>query len=140
MRLVITVDIDLEESGLSPKEVKEDIMQFTRNLLILGASEQEIGLTLRKVKDKMVAEKPKKMKNSCGTKQHGNRKLENLPIAKNVVKIMYEDELSEKDVAKRAGYSEQEFRDILDSNRIITAFDITKLYTALGVDANALFR
>lgn len=53
---------------------------------------------------------------------------------------MYEDELSEKDVAKRAGYSEQEFRDILDSNRIITAFDITKLYTALGVDANALFR
>ncbi len=135
MRLVITVDIDLEESGLSPKEVKENIMQFTRNLLILGASEQEIGLTLRKVKDKMVAEKPKKTKNSCG-----NRKLENLPIIKNVVKIMHEDELSEKDVAKRAGYSEQEFRDILDSNRIITAFDITKLYTALGVDANALFK
>jgi len=68
------------------------------------------------------------------------RKLDNWPIAKNIAKIMREDELSEKEVAKRAGYSEQEFRDVLDGNRIITAFDIAKLYTALGVDANALFR
>ncbi len=49
MRLVITVDIDLEESGLNPEEVKENIVQFTKDLLILGASEQEIGLTLREV-------------------------------------------------------------------------------------------
>lgn len=49
MRLVITVDVDLEESGLNPDEVKDDIVQFTRDLLIIGASEQEIGLTLREV-------------------------------------------------------------------------------------------
>lgn len=49
MRLVITVDVDLEESGLNPDEVKDDIVQFARDLLIIGASEQEIGLTLREV-------------------------------------------------------------------------------------------
>ncbi len=68
------------------------------------------------------------------------KKLNNLPVTRNIVKIMREDELSEKEIAKRAGYSEQEFKDILGGNRIITAFDITELYTALGVGANALFK
>lgn len=67
------------------------------------------------------------------------KKLDNWPITKNVAKIMRKDGLSEKDVAKRVGYSEQEFKDILNNNRIITALDIAKLYTALDVDANALF-
>lgn len=49
MRLVITADVDLEESGLNPDEVKDDIVQFARDLLVIGASEQEIGLTLREV-------------------------------------------------------------------------------------------
>lgn len=39
----------MEASGLNPNEVKDDIVQFTRNLLTIGASEQEIGLTLREV-------------------------------------------------------------------------------------------
>lgn len=68
------------------------------------------------------------------------KKWDNWSIVKNVAKIMCEDELSEKDIAKRAGYSEREFKDVLNNNRIITAFDITKLYTALGVDANTLFK
>lgn len=66
--------------------------------------------------------------------------LDNLPVTRNIVKIMCEDELDEKEIAKRAGYSEREFDDMLSGNRIITAFDIMKLYTALGVDANALFK
>lgn len=49
MRLVITVDVDVEESGLNQDEVKDDIVQFTKDLLIIGAGEQEIGLTLREV-------------------------------------------------------------------------------------------
>jgi len=49
MRLIITVDVDVEESGLNPDDVKDDIVQFTRDLLIIGASEQEIGLTLKEV-------------------------------------------------------------------------------------------
>ncbi len=47
MRLKITVDIDEEESGLDPEEIKEDIMQFARDLIIIGAAELDIGLTLR---------------------------------------------------------------------------------------------
>lgn len=49
MRLVITVDIDVKESGLDSDEVKDNIVQFTRDLLVNGAGEQEIGLTLREV-------------------------------------------------------------------------------------------
>lgn len=50
MRLFITVDIDVEESGLNRDEVKNNIIQFTRDLLVIGAGEQEIGLILREVK------------------------------------------------------------------------------------------
>ena len=49
MRLVITADIDVEESGLDPDEVKDNIVEFTRDLLVIGAGEQEIGLTLKEV-------------------------------------------------------------------------------------------
>lgn len=49
MRLLIAVDIDIEESGLNPDEIKKDIVQFTRNLLVIGAEEQQKGLTLRDV-------------------------------------------------------------------------------------------
>ena len=49
MRLVITVDIDIKESGLDPDEVKDNIVQFTKDLLIIGAADQEIGLTLKEV-------------------------------------------------------------------------------------------
>lgn len=47
MRLKITADIDVEESGLDPEEIKEDIMQFAKDLLIIGAAELDIGLALR---------------------------------------------------------------------------------------------
>ena len=66
--------------------------------------------------------------------------LDNLPVTKNIAKIMREDGLNEKEVAKRAGYSEQEFKDMLGGNRIITVFDITKLCMALGVCENMLFK
>lgn len=49
MILVITVDIDVKESGLDAEEIKENITQFTRDLLTFGAEEQEIGLTLKEV-------------------------------------------------------------------------------------------
>ncbi len=49
MRLIITVDVNLEESGLNPDEIKDNILQFTRDLLVNGAYEQEIGLTLKEV-------------------------------------------------------------------------------------------
>lgn len=66
--------------------------------------------------------------------------LDNLPVTKNIAKIMREDGLNEKKVAKRAGYSEQEFKDMIGGNRIITVFDITKLCMVLGVCENMLFK
>lgn len=49
MRISMVVDIDLYESGLKEEEVKDNIVNFTRDLLIIGAAEQEIGLTLCEV-------------------------------------------------------------------------------------------
>ncbi|MDD3414249.1 MAG: hypothetical protein PHY47_09635 [Lachnospiraceae bacterium] len=49
MKLIIEVDIDIHESGLVEDEVKDDIVNFTRDLLIIGAANQEIGLTLQQV-------------------------------------------------------------------------------------------
>lgn len=37
MRLVMTVDVDLEESGLDPEEIKGEIDNFASELLLLGA-------------------------------------------------------------------------------------------------------
>lgn len=50
MRLEMTVDVDLEESGLDPKEIKEEIDNFANELLLLGAIDMDIwGLILQKV-------------------------------------------------------------------------------------------
>jgi len=49
MKLMIEVDIDLKESGLIQEEVKDNIVDFTKDLLINGADCQEIGLTLKQV-------------------------------------------------------------------------------------------
>lgn len=49
MKLIITIDIDADESGLSEDSIKDNIVGFARDLLIIGAAEQDIGITLRKV-------------------------------------------------------------------------------------------
>ncbi|MDE7423770.1 MAG: hypothetical protein K2N51_08775 [Lachnospiraceae bacterium] len=49
MELTITVDVDLKQSGLSGDELKDNIIDFTKDLLINGAEEQEIALTLKEV-------------------------------------------------------------------------------------------
>jgi len=49
MRMIIKIDIDCEESGLNEDDVKDDIVDFARDLLINGADYKEIGLTLLEV-------------------------------------------------------------------------------------------
>lgn len=49
MEIVITVDIDTKESGLDEEFIKDNIIDFTKDLLLNGAAEQEIGLTLKEV-------------------------------------------------------------------------------------------
>lgn len=38
MKLIITVDIDVAESGLDEEFMKDNIIDFTRNLLVNGAA------------------------------------------------------------------------------------------------------
>ena len=59
MELHITVDIDLEESGLKEEKVKADIINFTRRLLIIGAEKQEIGLSLKEVSYQLTPAEPR---------------------------------------------------------------------------------
>lgn len=47
--LVMTVDIYTEESGLDPEEIKQDIAEFARGILVTGAEVQKIALALQKV-------------------------------------------------------------------------------------------
>lgn len=54
MQLTITVDIDTKESGLSEDELKDNIIGFTKDLLIIGAFEQNIALTLKEVSYKSI--------------------------------------------------------------------------------------
>jgi len=68
------------------------------------------------------------------------KKLENLPVTRNVIEIMQEDDLDKRTIAQGIGVSEHEFDNMLSGNQIITAFNITQLCMVLGVDANALFK
>ncbi len=54
MRLEMTVDVDLEKAGLDPEEIKGEMWNFVKELLLLGAVDMEIGLTLQKVKHESV--------------------------------------------------------------------------------------
>lgn len=49
MELIMKIDIDLKESGLDLDKVKGNLAQFVRDLLMIGAAKQEIGLALREV-------------------------------------------------------------------------------------------
>ena len=49
MKLTIKVDVDIKESRLNEDNVKNNIIDFTKDLLIIGAYEQGIGFTLKEV-------------------------------------------------------------------------------------------
>ncbi|WP_324825095.1 YopX family protein [Sinanaerobacter sp. ZZT-01] len=49
MIITAKIDIDVEESGLSLNKIKDNLIAFTRNLIVNGAENEEIGLTLLEV-------------------------------------------------------------------------------------------
>lgn len=61
-------------------------------------------------------------------------------VAINVKRIINERCLKQCAVATRAGYSKQQFNDMLNERKIIRDMDIPKIAIALGVDANELFK
>lgn len=60
-------------------------------------------------------------------------------VANNVRRIMSERGLKQKVVAEWAGFSEQQFSDMLNSRRLIKDCDVVALANALSVTANDLF-
>ena len=68
-----------------------------------------------------------------------NINSQNQPVTNNILKIIKDKGLKQKAVAEKAGYSSQQFCDMLNGRKIIRPFDTMAIAGALGVDANALF-
>ena len=64
----------------------------------------------------------------------------NYPVADMVKKTMDEKGLKQCAVAEKAGFSKQQFSDMLNGRKIMRAIDIINIINALdNVDANDLF-
>ena len=60
-------------------------------------------------------------------------------VATNASRIIKEKCLKQCALAERAGYSKQQFNDMLRGRKVIKDNDIYRIASALEVDANALF-
>lgn len=67
-------------------------------------------------------------------------KKSNSVVADNLKEYIDENGLKQTAVASRAGYTAQQFNDMLNGRRIMKANDIERIIEATGVDANMLFR
>lgn len=63
----------------------------------------------------------------------------NATIPENVFRIIKESGMKQCAVAEKAGYTKQQFNDMLNGRRVIKAMDILALSHALGVSPNDLF-
>lgn len=64
----------------------------------------------------------------------------NFIVAPNVEVLITEKCLKQSAVAKKAGYSIQQFNAMLRGRRVIRDIDVLKIMLALDVDANELFK
>lgn len=63
----------------------------------------------------------------------------NAPVATRMVQIMEDKGLKQNAVAKRAGFSKQQFNDMLNGRRLIKVSELPILAKALEVSPNELF-
>lgn len=61
------------------------------------------------------------------------------PIITNTKKIIHERGIKQKVVAEKAGYSAQQFSNMLNGRKIIGCIDIMRISDALRVTPNELF-
>ena len=61
-------------------------------------------------------------------------------VAPNVKRIIKDRCLKQGAVAKKAGYSEQQFSAMMNGRKIIKDIDILRIATALSVEAKELFK
>ena len=63
----------------------------------------------------------------------------NAPVAKNIAEVIENKGLKQIYIAKKAGYSPQEFNDMLNGRRLIKVNDIARISSVLDVDVNCLY-
>ncbi|MGN1165114.1 MAG: helix-turn-helix domain-containing protein [Lachnospiraceae bacterium] len=64
----------------------------------------------------------------------------NSVVADNLKSIIHSKGLKQSAIAKKAGFSAQEFNDMLNGRRLMRAVEIARIIDVLdGVDANTLF-
>lgn len=63
----------------------------------------------------------------------------NKPIAKNISRIIEDKGLKKRYVAEKAGYTKQEFSDMLNGRRIIKACDIPRIARATDADLYEIY-
>lgn len=63
----------------------------------------------------------------------------NAVLPANIIRIIQEQGLKQRAVAERAGYSPQQFSDMLNGRKIIKVCDTFAISEALGVDVAALY-
>lgn len=63
----------------------------------------------------------------------------NAPVAKHITGVIESKGLKQIYIAKKAGYSPQEFNDMLNGRRLIKANDIARISSVLDVDVNCLY-
>lgn len=61
-------------------------------------------------------------------------------VAPNIIRILKEKGFKQCEIAEKAGYSKQQFSDMLNGRKVIRDFDIANIANALDVTANDLFR
>lgn len=69
-----------------------------------------------------------------------NINSQNQPVTSNILRIISVKGLKQKVVAEKAGYSSQQFSDMLNGRKIIRPLDTRAIAIALEVDANELFK
>lgn len=63
----------------------------------------------------------------------------NTVVAKNIKNIIEDRSLKQSAIAKKAGFSTQEFNAMLNGRRLIKAVEMVSIMNVLDVDANTLF-
>lgn len=64
----------------------------------------------------------------------------NAIVAENIKDIIEDRSLKQSAIAKKAGFSTQEFNAMLNGRRLIKAIEMVSIMDVLNVDANTLFR
>lgn len=65
--------------------------------------------------------------------------MQEVNVCENIKRIISEKGLKQKSVAVKAGFTDQQFSNLLNGRRICSAYDILRISNALDVLPNDLF-